>query len=97
LTGVGERSQEANRRWGVIHVKILGKAAAGLFAVVAPLGVAVGGATSAWADPGVCISGPFGYAQACVQGPGWYGWHDGWYGWHDGWGHGGGDDQGEDD
>ncbi len=80
----------------MIRSKILGKTAAGLFAVVTPLGIAVGGAASASADPGLCVNGPFGYAQACVQAPGWVGWYDGPQ-WRGGWGHGDGDDQGEDD
>jgi hypothetical protein len=80
--------------------KTIAKAAAGLFAVVAPLGIALGGASSASADPGLCVSGPYGFVDACVQAPGWVNWYDGprWHdGWHDGWRHGGGDDQGEDD
>jgi hypothetical protein len=80
----------------VIRTKILARVAVGIFAVVAPLGVAVGGAAPASANPDLCVSGPFGYVDACVQGPGWYGWHGGPV-WHGGWGHGDGDDQGEDD
>lgn len=80
----------------MIRLKILGKVAAGLVALVVPLGIAIGGGPPASADPGACVSGPFGYAYACVQTPGWIGWPGYWdYGprWHDG----GGDDQGEDD
>jgi hypothetical protein len=80
----------------VIPVKTLSKAAAGLFAVAAPLVIAVGGAAPSSADPGLCVSGPLGYVDACVQGPGWADWHGGPW-WHNGWRHGGGDDQGEDD
>jgi hypothetical protein len=81
----------------VIRSKILAKAAIGLCAVVAPMAIAIGGAASASADPGWCVSGPFGYASACLQAPGWAPWYGGpgWYG--GGWRHGGGDDQGEDD
>jgi hypothetical protein len=76
--------------------KILGKVALGLCAVVTPMAVAIGGAAPAPADPGgLCVSGPFGYVDACVQAPGWVNWYDGPQ-WH-GWGYGDGDDQGEDD
>ncbi|MEW2482627.1 hypothetical protein AB0876_23850 [Mycobacterium sp. NPDC049093] len=75
------------------RLKKLGIIAAGLGAVAVPIGT-VAGAGSASADPGLCVNGPYGYAQACVDVPGWYnGWYDGprWRGgWH-------GDDQGEDD
>jgi hypothetical protein len=79
------------------HLKRLGKMAAGLGAAAVPIVVAVGGASSASADPGLCVSGPFGYAQACVDVPGW---HDGWYGgprWRGGWHGGYGYGQGEND
>jgi hypothetical protein len=84
----------------VIRLKILGKAATGLGAVAVPLGIAVAGAAPASANPDVCVNGPFGYAHACVQTPGWVGWPGYWYDgprWHGGWGHGDSDDQGEDD
>jgi hypothetical protein len=80
----------------VIRLKTRGKAAAGLFALAVPLVIVVGGAAPASADPGLCVGGPFGYVDACVQGPGWGDWHGGPW-WHDGWRHGGGDDQGGDD
>ena len=81
----------------MIRSKILAKAAIGLCAVVAPMAIAIGGAASASADNGWCIGGPFGYASACVQGPGWVPWYPGQV-WNNGWRHGGGgDDQGEDD
>ncbi|NKZ12029.1 hypothetical protein HGA11_13675 [Mycolicibacterium septicum DSM 44393] len=71
----------------------LGKLAAGLVVVAVPIGVALAGAGSASADPGLCVSGPYGFAHACVDTPGWYnGWYDGPR-WHGGWD----DDQGEDD
>ena len=75
---------------------ILGKAAVGLGAVAVPLVFAVAGAGQAPADPGVCVSGPWGYASACINGPGWVDWGPHWNGeWNNGWGNG--DDQGEDD
>ena len=80
----------------MIPTIILATAAAGIFAVVAPLGIAVGSAAPESADPDVCVSGPFGYVDACVQAPGWVGWYDPPW-WRDGWGHGDGDDQGEDE
>ncbi len=72
---------------------ILGKAAAGLGAVAVPVVFAVAGAGQASADPGWCVSGPFGYASACLNVPGWVGWDGGW---HNGW-HGDGDWEGDDD
>jgi hypothetical protein len=42
------------------------------------------GAGQAAAKPGVCVSGPWGYAQACVEGPGWVDWNPHWKGWHPG-------------
>ena len=76
----------------------LGTMAAGLGAVAVPVVLAVAGAGQVSADPGFCVSGPFGYASACINGPGWVDWtpdwHGGWDGDH-GWGHG--NDQGEDD
>lgn len=78
---------------------ILGKTAAGVGAVAAPIVFAVAGAGQASADPGFCVNGPWGFTSACINGPGWVDWHPGWGGeWEDGWGHWqGGDDQGEDD
>ena len=74
----------------------LGKTAAGLGAVAAPLVFAVAGAGQASADPGICVNGPWGVASACVNGPGWVDWGPHWNGgWDNGWGNG--DDQGEDD
>jgi hypothetical protein len=59
--------------------------------------IAIGGAASASADDnGWCIGGPFGFASACVQAPGWVPWYPGQV-WNNGWRQGGGDDQGEDD
>lgn len=81
------------------RLKILKKLTAGIGLVAVPMGIALAGAGQASADDGdgLCVSGPFGWAHACVEGPGWY---DGWYGgpwWGGGWHHGDGDDQGEDD
>jgi hypothetical protein len=75
---------------------ILGKMAAGLGAVAVPVVFAVAGAGQAAADPGFCVSGPWGNASACINGPGWVDWPH----WNGGWDHHGwedGDDQGEDD
>lgn len=78
------------------QMKRLGKLAVGVGVVAVPIGIATAGAGSASADPGLCVNGPYGYAQACVDVPGWYnGWYDGPR-WRDGW-HGGGNDQGEND
>ena len=55
----------------------LGKTAAGLGAVAVPVVFAVAGAGQASAEPGFCINGPWGYASACVNGPGWVDWGDG--------------------
>jgi hypothetical protein len=82
--------------------RILRKAAAGLGALAVPVVFAVAGAGQASADngPGACVSGPFGYASACLNWPGWVDWGvPYWGGWHDGWhgDHGGdGDSQGGD-
>jgi hypothetical protein len=78
----------------VISAKMLWNASLGIGVVAMPLIIGVAGAAPASADPGLCVTGPFGYAQACVEVPGWHGdWYDGprWRdGWHD-------DDQGDDD
>lgn len=79
----------------MILTKMLRYAAVGLGAVAVPVVIGVVGAAPSSADPGLCVSGPYGYAQACVNSPGWYGgpyWDNGW---DNGWHHG--DDQGEDD
>ena len=56
---------------------ILGKTAVGLGAVAVPVVFAVAGAGPAAADPGVCVAAPWGYASACVDGPGWVDWNPG--------------------
>ena len=56
---------------------ILGKTAAGLGAAAVPVVFAVAGAGQASADPGICVSGPWGYASACINGPGWVDWNPG--------------------
>lgn len=77
----------------MIRMKNLGRIAVALGVVAVPMGIA--SAAPASADPGWCVSGPFGYAHACVDGPGWYG---GWYNdWYDGPGWGGGWRPGNDD
>ena len=48
---------------------ILGTTAAGLGAVAVPVLFAVAAAGQASADPGICVSGPWGYASACINGP----------------------------
>ena len=81
--------------------KILVNVAVTLGAVAVPVTIAVIGAAPSSADGGLCVSGPFGYAQACINLPGWYapglyygpywnggGWHPGHGG--NGWHHGDG-------
>lgn len=75
----------------MIRSKLMKTAVVGLGALAVPVGVAVAGAAPASAGPEVCASGPYGYVNACVEGPGWV---RPWYG-DDGWrghGHGHGDD-----
>ena len=81
---------------------ILGKAAVGLGAVAVPVVFAVAGAGQASADPGWCVSGPFGYASACLNTPGWVDWGPHWNGgwdggWDNGWHGGHGDWEGDDE
>lgn len=45
-------------------------------AAALPVGVALAGAAPAAAGPDVCVSGPYGYAYACVDTPAWINWHD---------------------
>ena len=56
---------------------LLGKTAAGLGALAVPAVFAVAGAGQAAADPGICVSGPWGNVSACVDGPGWVDWNPG--------------------
>ena len=84
--------------------KMLRNVAVALGAVAVPVVIGVVGAAPSSADDGLCVSGPYAYAQACVSLPGLYvpGWYYGPYwggegGHHgdggDGWRHGeGGDD-----
>lgn len=58
-------------------MKLLKKAAVGIGALAVPLGVAIGGAAPASAGPDICVGGPWGYAYACVDTPGWVDWYDG--------------------
>ena len=55
---------------------LLKKAALLVGAAAVPLSVAFVGAGTASAGPDLCVSGPFGYAYACVDTPGWVGWYD---------------------
>ena len=57
--------------------KMLGKTAVGLGAVAVPVVFALAGAGQASADPGFCVTGPFGYASACLNAPGWVNWAPG--------------------
>ncbi|MDH6198461.1 hypothetical protein M2272_005120 [Mycobacterium frederiksbergense] len=69
--------------------KLMRAAVVGLGALAVPVGVAVAAAAPASAGPQICATGPYGYAQACVEGPGWGRWYDnGWHGRGHGWGHG---------
>lgn len=54
----------------------------GLIVAVAPAVFAVMGSSPASAGPDVCVTGPYGYASACVEVPG-VAWH-GPKGWHKG-------------
>jgi hypothetical protein len=54
---------------------ILGKTAAALGAVALPVVFAVTGTGQAAADPGLCVTGPWGNASACVDRPGWVDWN----------------------
>ncbi|WP_319431860.1 hypothetical protein [Mycobacterium sp. RTGN5] len=56
---------------------ILEKTAAGLASVATPMMFAVVAAGQAAADPGICVSGPWGYVSACVEGPEWVDWNPG--------------------
>lgn len=55
--------------------KLLKRATAGVAAFAVPLGMAIAGPAPASADPNVCVSGPYGYAYACVDAPGWVNWN----------------------
>jgi hypothetical protein len=71
--------------------RMLRTAVVGLGALAVPLGIAVAGAGSASANPDLCVSGPYGYAYACVDTP-WPGyWNDGPRWRNNGWHHGHGD------
>jgi hypothetical protein len=62
----------------MIRSKLMRAAVVGLGAVAVPVSVAVIGAAPASAGPDVCVSGPLGYAYACVDTPGWVQpWYDG--------------------
>ena len=75
-------AQGGNRRWDVIRSGMLERALVAVGAAALPLALAVGGAAPASADPDICVGGPWGYAYACIDTPGWadYWYDDGWYG-----------------
>ncbi|MDV3129880.1 hypothetical protein M1247_33585 [Mycobacterium sp. 21AC1] len=79
----------------MISSKLKRAAVVGLGTLAVPVGIAVAGAAPASAGPELCVSGPYGYAQACVEGPGWVRpWYDDgprWRGHGHGHGHGHGD------
>lgn len=72
----------------MIRSKALSKIVVSIGVLATPLTIALANAGPASADPGICVSGPWGYAYACVQTPGWVDWYDGprWHG--NGHGHG---------
>lgn len=80
----------------MIRSKMTRTAVIGLGVVAAPLAIAIASPGAASADPGLCVSGPWGYAYACVDVPNWPGyWYDGPH-WR-GHGHGDWDDDWDDD
>ena len=81
----------------MISSKMLRNAAVVLGAVAVPVVIGViGAAPSSADDGGLCVSGPFGNAQACVNLPGLYvpGWYYGPYWGGDGGHYGDGGDGG---
>lgn len=60
----------------MIRAKLLKTMAMGIGAAALPVGVALAGAAPASAGPDVCVSGPYGFAYACVDTPGWVEWYD---------------------
>lgn len=60
----------------MIRSKLANKAVVGLIAAAVPLGLGFAGAAPAAAGPEVCVTGPYGYASACVDTPGWVDWRD---------------------
>ncbi|MCP2626986.1 hypothetical protein NLB33_29515 [Mycolicibacterium smegmatis] len=76
----------------MIRSKLMRALVVGAGAVAVPMSVAVIGAAPASAGPNLCVSGPYGYAYACVEGPGWVRpWVDPGPGWR---GHGPGPGKG---
>lgn len=76
----------------MIRSKLMRALVVGAGAVAVPMSVAVIGAAPASAGPDLCVSGPYGYAYACVEGPGWVRpWVDPGPGWR---GHGPGPGKG---
>jgi hypothetical protein len=73
--------------------KLIRRLAVGASVLAAPAVFAMSGAGQASADPDLCVSGPYGYASACVEVPGIQVWYDDgprgpkWHGdrgWHKG-------------
>jgi hypothetical protein len=60
----------------MIRSRMMKTAALAVGAAILPVGVALAGAAPASAGPDVCVSGPYGFAYACVDTPGWVGWYD---------------------
>lgn len=74
----------------MIRSKLARKAIVGVVAAAVPLGLGVATAAPAAAGPEVCVTGPYGYATACIEAPGWVDWRDGpprgrghWKHWYD--------------
>lgn len=61
----------------MIRSKLAKRAVVGVVAAAMPLGLGFAAAAPAAARPEVCLSGPYGYASACVEAPGWVDWRDG--------------------
>jgi hypothetical protein len=57
--------------------RIVGKSIAGVAALAVPAAFAVAGSGQAAADPDLCVSGPWGYASACIDSPEWVNWNPG--------------------
>jgi hypothetical protein len=57
--------------------KMIRRSAVAVTAAALPLAFATVIAAPASASPGLCVSGPYGYASACVDVPGVNVWYDG--------------------
>lgn len=60
----------------MIRSRLLKTVALATGAMAFPIAVAVAGAAPASAGPDVCVSGPYGFASACVDAPRWVEWYD---------------------